>query len=316
MEVIPVALINQQKPLPNIRTQTFFVIDGRLDSHLLEGALDQLIRQHWRKLGARLVARPEDGRLEYHLPRVFAEDYALFNWSSTDSDYSIQKAGPSHLATAPAEEGVRLLPPLGTVEHLFRPADWPYECKDEPPNAPLLYVHLSRFSDASVVAISMPHSLGDQFGLATIMRAWLAQARGESPPPMMDATDGKIPEPPKQYAEYPREEIVRKGKMRIRRWGEYLFIVLLFIWDQIVHSKEVSYTMFLPRPLVAGIRERHAKTIVEKYGADPGISSGDIITGICLKVFVSLFGWTKRHYISRGADKLSCHICMSINLGK
>jgi hypothetical protein len=147
MEVISIPLTDQQKPLCNIRTRTFFILDDRLDEDLLKNALDRLIQDHWRKLGAQLVTRPKDGRLEYHLPQTFDEKYVLFKWSSEKYNHSIDKVA-SFLKAPPPEKGLALLPPLDSVNSLFRPSDWPFERKDELaqyPNALRSSVPLHRY---------------------------------------------------------------------------------------------------------------------------------------------------------------------------
>jgi hypothetical protein len=47
---------------------------------------------------------------------------------------------------------------------------------------------------------------------------------------------------------------------------------------------EDAYTVFLPAPLVESLRERHGKELAEKYGENIGITNGDIVSGILLKV--------------------------------
>jgi hypothetical protein len=81
MEVVPVLPTDQPKPPDNIRTRTFFIVDEQLDEDILRNALDRMIRDHWRKLGARLFKQPQDGVLEWHLPKTFDEKYVLFRWS-------------------------------------------------------------------------------------------------------------------------------------------------------------------------------------------------------------------------------------------
>jgi hypothetical protein len=282
MEVISIPLTDQQKPVSNIRTRTFFILDDRLDEDILKNALDRLIRDHWRKLGARLVTRPKDKLLEYHLPQTFGEKYVLFKWSSEEYDHSIDKVVPL-LKTPPPEKGVALLPPVDSIDSLLRPADWPFEQKDEPPNAPLLYIHLSLFTDATAIAISCPHAVADQFGMANIVKAWLGLTRGEAPPSMVGYNEDVLANG-KSYADYPKEKVFRKGRIRVRRHMEYFFVVLGFIPELVVNRKESSHTVFFPLPLVQSLRERHSKMLAEKYGVDPGISNGDILTGILTKV--------------------------------
>lgn len=102
----------------------------------------------------------------------------LFNWASREYNQSVDKFAYLPRATPP-EKVVTLLPSLSSVESWFRPSDWSFARKDEPPDAPLLYVHMSLCTDATVIAIIRPHVVGDQFGMANIM-AGPNQGRGTS----------------------------------------------------------------------------------------------------------------------------------------
>ncbi|TAQ86634.1 hypothetical protein B7494_g5046 [Chlorociboria aeruginascens] len=281
MEVIPIPLNDQLKPIENIRTRTYFILDRCLDEGILKNALESLIREHWRKLGARVIRRPKDGVLEYHLPKTFDEKYALFNWSSQEYDHSIDKV-PSFPKATPCEEGVTLLPPLDSVESWFKPSTWPFERKDDPPNSPLLYVHISLFADTTVIGINVPHMLVDQFGMGNILKAWSRLISGQGPPPMIGG-DSDIFADVKLHADYPKKEVARKGRMRVRGRMEYPFVILGYIPEFILHPKEVNHTLFLPLPLVESLREKFKRELVQKYGAEPGISNGDVITAIIFK---------------------------------
>lgn len=281
MEIIPIPLTDQLKPMNNIRTRTFFILDAFLDEELLRSALDHLIREHWRKLGARLITRSEDGLLEYHLLRKFGEKHKLFHWSSEEYNHSIDKLDSLPKATPP-DKGISLLPPLSSIENWFRPANWPYELTDAP-GAPLLYVHMSLFTDATVIATSLPHVVADQFGLANIMKAWLGQVKGKAPPSMVGFSSDIFANE-KSYADYREEEVVRKGRERVRDNMEYLFVIAPLVPELIIHWKEIPHTVFFPLPLVQSLHERHSKVLAKQYSTDCGISNGDIITAILLKV--------------------------------
>lgn len=285
MEVIPANLTDQQVPINNIRTRTYFIVDRRLDESALKSALDTLIRDHWRKLGARLITR-KDGYLEYHLPKIFDDDYVLFNWSSTDSNDSIDIGCPelsffNH--PPPAEDGITFLDGIQVIDDAVRPSSWPYERKDEPRDAPLLYVHFSLFADATVIALSTPHAFCDQFGLGNIMRAWFGLTRGETPPAMV-GYDEDVLANGKKYTDYPTHELCKRGKVRVRWFGEYLFVILGFIPEMIMHPEEDRHIVFFPRPYVQLLRRRYTAELQEKYGVDPGLSSGDVLYGILTKV--------------------------------
>ena len=281
MEIIRVPAFDQLKPIPKLRVRTFFILHDRLNEDILKNALDSLIRDHWRKLGARLAKRGEDGLLEYHLPHTFDEKYTLFLWSSKDHDKSIDTIGLPK--ATPPEKGATLLPPLEAAENWLSPSGWPLERTLDPPDSPLLYVHFSLFNDGTCITINCPHVVGDQFGLSNIMKAWLGMTRGEAPPPMVGVKDDYLAIG-KSYADYRPEEVVRKGRAKVRRKGEYPLVLLGFIPDIVLHRKEETYTLFLPLPLIQSLRQRHSKALMEKYGSDPGISDNDIIAPILLKV--------------------------------
>ncbi|OBT78162.1 hypothetical protein VF21_02754 [Pseudogymnoascus sp. 05NY08] len=281
MDIIPVPPTDQQKPIASIRTRTFFVLNDHLDEEILRNSLDTLIRDHWQKLGARFAPRRDDGQLEYHLPLTFDDNYALFNWTSKQYDHSLEKVPSFPRPTAP-EKGIALLPHIRTIEEWFRPADWPLECERDELDKPLIYAQVSLFVDATVIALSVPHVFGDQLGLANIVKAWMGIIGGVTPPPMVGIKDDIFANM-KDYADYPPQDVKRKGRVAVRRWGEYPLVILGLIPELIRDRVEDAYTVFIPVPLVESLRERYGKELAEKYGENPGITNGDIVSGILLK---------------------------------
>ncbi|OKL61842.1 hypothetical protein UA08_02300 [Talaromyces atroroseus] len=303
-KVIPAALTDQQKPIDNIRTRTFFIVDNCLDETTLKNALDSLIRHHWRKLGARLVNRSSDGLLEYRLPHKFDDDYLLFKWSSTEFNHPIDECPELKLFhhPPPAEDGVAILDPVSEIEKVVRPDSWPLERKDEPPDAPMLYIHLSLFTDATVIATSVPHPLCDQFGLSNIMRAWLGLTRGETPTPMVGYNQDVLATG-KEYNDYPSAETARKGKVRLFLPLEYWLVVLYFIPEVIIHPKEESSIIFFPRPCLQRLRERYTADLTEKYDLNPGLSNNDIIFGVLTKLARMHDPWARTMTLTQNMNR-------------
>lgn len=279
MEVIPVHPTDQPNPIDKLRSRTFFIVPNKLDSEVLRSALDRLIRHHWRKLGARLVLSPSTKLLEYHVPSSFDEDYVLFKWSSTAKAGSVRKVEELSSFLSPSQK-VSFLPSMDVIDKLFRPADWPFERKHEPVNAPLLYIHLTIFSDASVVALGCPHALSDQFGVANIVKAWLTVARRESPPDMLGYRDDMLPGQP--IVDFTDKES-RKGKMRVRGKRDNAVVLAGIILDIVRVMKEESHIVFIPLHLVEGLRENISRTLAEKHESVPDISNGDTLTAIFTK---------------------------------
>lgn len=92
---------------------------------------------------------------------------------------------PSLPKPTPPEKGIALLPPVCAVEHCLDRQIGPSTEKANH-QMPLLYVHLSHFANATVIAISCPHVVADQFGKVNIVKAWVGLIEDETPPPMID----------------------------------------------------------------------------------------------------------------------------------
>lgn len=286
MEVIPISAPDSMGVFRDTRVRTFFIVDDRLDEAKLRDALTRLIRDHWRKLGARIVQR-KDGKLEYHVPEVFADDYELFRMSREDSDQPFAKAAASlDLNSATREGGVTVLPGVEVADALFRPSTWP-QLLSQAPDTPLLLIHLSLFADATVITTSVPHVLGDQLGLANIIKAWLGLVENKTPPPWVGYNEDILPGQ-KPFSEYPRSEMFKRGRVRVRYPLERFFVLLLFIWELITEPKEAHHILFFPTPLVDSLRERHSKppSPADKDADAPKLTNGDILTAIMTKVFL------------------------------
>lgn len=288
MEVLPVTPLDLTTPMRNIRVRTFFVLDDRLDKDKLRNAIFVLIKDHWRKLGARLVGKAKDGPLVYQVPKEFDVGYEVFRWSCKDNDFPIEKVCPSlgpNLNSDLSEReksGVRMLPLTDSVDELFRPSQWPMDFADEV-DAPFLLMHMSLFTNSTVLAISIPHIIGDQLGLANILRAALRLVDGVVPPPMLGYDDDIMPGK-KPFADFPKSETSQKGLMHVRRPLEHLFVLLPFIAELVLEPKEESTVLLFPLSVVQSLRERHIKMLTEKDGTSPDeITNGDILTAVMLK---------------------------------
>ncbi|CAK7217752.1 hypothetical protein SBRCBS47491_003277 [Sporothrix bragantina] len=287
MDTVNIPLTDQHRPIPNIRTRTFFVVKARLDADAMKIALDTLIREHWRKLGGRLYLNNATGYYEYHVPQEFkpASEYELFKWSTETKSGSIEVAAPKLMNKPSAEDcigdsGVAFLPPVTDYDEHFRPSSWPYDYDESPADAPILYFHLTFYDDATVVAISLPHVVGDQLGTASLVRGWMNVLAGKAPPPLME--DDPMPQG-REWSQLSKEEARgKKGHMHVRGTGEYVFVIIGFIPDLVLNSEEAHHVMFLPMPLIKSLRARITKQL-EADGGNPGISDNDVISAIMCK---------------------------------
>ncbi|KAM0491736.1 hypothetical protein ACHAP8_010365 [Fusarium lateritium] len=284
MEKIPVSWSDQPNPIPNLRTRTFFITDHPLDDQLLKSGLDNLIRKHWRKLGARLVSSEKQG-LEYHLPHVFPDGYELFKWSSVSAGYSYGETYEMAKIIHPGDN-IAFLPAVDRIDRLARPQDWPFERKDDPPNSPLLFIHLTKFSDGAILAISVPHVLADQGGVANIVKAWLAVIEGKAPPEMVGFKEDVLGS--ERLSGVKIEQKDRIGRMRIRSKKDQALVVGRILLDMAKEKKETSHIVFLPLRVVSNLREKVKKSLEGKHILADEISNGDIITAIFTKISLHL----------------------------
>lgn len=276
--VIPLDPKDQWKPIHNIRLLTFFVIRQQLDVALLRTSLDTLIRKHLPILGARIKATGQHGSLEYHQPNDFAAKYKLFEWSDATSNASMNTVLEPEDAVDTAET-IRFCPAIPSVERHWYPPTWPVERKFEKPDSPLLFVHVTQYPDAAVLAVNLPHAVSDMNGFASFMRAWLTVARGNAPESFLELKPGQLNGPP----DLPDAELRKPGTYRLCTKKERVQIVAPFI-PELIFSKEDRSTVFFPASLVESLRTRLAAGLKAKHGGEMPLSNGDVVSGLCLKV--------------------------------
>ncbi|KAL8381955.1 hypothetical protein RB595_005962 [Gaeumannomyces hyphopodioides] len=300
----PIPPVEQQSPVDRSLSQVFFFVPHAVDEPRLRSALDDLIRNHWTLLGARL-ARRHDGRLEYRLPARFPADpdddsYRLFGWSAARHAHGAAAIpGVLQLPTEPLH-GARLQAWAGgqfdrLLDTLAGPA-WPRERVDAPAGMPMMAVHVSAFIDGAVVGVCLPHTLADQMGFGAIMKAWLGLVAGKPPPPLQARPPlvlgeyspstkgigtGYSPSPSSSRSidgEKENKESSRVSAKRTARQDEITGQPRLFstreslktygaiIPEILMSPREVQGTLFLPLTLIVRLRSKIFAELEERYG--------------------------------------------------
>lgn len=284
-KIIPLEPIDQWQPIDKIRTFVFLVVHEILDGEAMRAALDRLIRNHLPILGARLeLSKNKD--LVYRLPKTFPPGYPLFQWSTHSVESSLADA--------------QLLPDVSQVhcdilhgpcsipelEGVWAPSTWPKERKFEGPDMPLLLVHVTRYADATVVALNIPHSVADQIGFGSLITAWMQVVKGETPADFLKLEPGAL-----HGLKNPSEKLLRKrDEFRVVRKSERVKAVMNHVPDLILHPKEVRRLLVLPINLVESLRDRHSHALKAKYGEEtPSLTSSDIISALLAKL--AYLGW-------------------------
>jgi hypothetical protein len=279
-QLIPLEPIDQWMPINNIRTLVFMVVHEILNEDAMRDALDRLIRDHLPILGARIETISRKGDLAYRILDSFPADYKLFEWSNQTIDSSL--AAAQVIPQAPQVDSGFAYGPytIPELEKKWTPSTWPTERKFDKPDTPLLLVHITKYTDATVVSLNLPHAVSDQMGFASLITAWIQVIKGETPAEFLKLEPGAL-----DGLKNPSKQVLReKGKFRIMKKSERIRALLPFLSEFIFHPKEYRRTLFLPVKLVEELRDRHTQTLKRKYGeAVVGITSGDIITALLTK---------------------------------
>jgi hypothetical protein len=277
VQLVPLKPLDQWRPLDNIRSLLFLVVRENLNEEAMRDSLDRLIRDHLPILGARIEPKKTD--LEYRLPKPFPPAYLLFQWTNNSvtsslEDINLLPRGP------PSTSGPFFAPAnIPDMEREWMPSTWPVERKYERPNAPLLFVHITKYTDSTIVALNIPHAVSDQLGFGSMINAWMSILQGEAPPEFLKVSLNALDGP-----KLSQRELRMKGKYRILSSREQATKLIPFIPSFVRDSKEIRKTLFLPVEFVDGLRERCMGEIKAKYGEEAAtLSNNDVITAILAK---------------------------------
>ncbi|KAM5366798.1 hypothetical protein ACJZ2D_010338 [Fusarium nematophilum] len=184
LTITPLKPIDQVKPANKIRSIVFCIVRAAVDEQLLEDSLRHLIQNHLPILGARIKSASKGGVLVYELPVPFPDNYPLFHWSSqvVESSFDESKLLPPKEQRTGIIAWDRSLPEL---ELSWTPADWPREHEVNTGDMPLLLVHVTHYTDATVLSTNIPHAVCDQAGYGSILKAWLQVVRGRGRHPSL-----------------------------------------------------------------------------------------------------------------------------------
>ncbi|KAJ5933980.1 BCL5p [Penicillium verhagenii] len=297
VEISPLDGKDQIQPLDIIRSLIFFSVDSLLDDDKMRDALAQLIRKHLPILGARIKPTGAVKKLAYHLPTEFPDDYTLFEWTSACVDSNLDDA--QLLPEKPSTSAAPFFGPcnIPEIELKWTPKDWPRDRRQEKPDTPLLLVHNTYYRDATVVALSIPHCVSDQMGIASLVKAWLQVMQGLEPDSFSELSSkdliGKKESSP--------QELPPGNRQRIMTGLEKNKSLVCAISELIFHPKESRRLLVLPESLIHNLRGRILEDLKVKYGEDSqSPSNGDVVIAIVTKL--SYYGRkSKREIILSGA---------------
>jgi len=155
-------------------------------------------------------------------------------------------------------------------------------------DTPQLSLHITSFCDATLVALSWPHTLMDVMGQQALLRGWslVLAGRESEVPPMLGAREDAICAIADAPVEKPEE--FKVGQKQLRGWSMVMF-GLRFVWDLLWNPVVDTRTIFLPQRAVAQLQRQAQEDLVAQAGGEkePFVSEGDVLTAWATRAVAS-----------------------------
>ncbi|KAH9818954.1 transcriptional regulator sdnM-like, partial [Teratosphaeria destructans] len=279
--VIPFHFFDDQVYARALIMHFSYRFDAVLDVGKLKGALERLVEMDgWRKLGAR-VREGENGRLEYHVPEKYTEERPGFNWTQDAHQTSIDEHElASQLPKTPTdatrpvlfEAPARFYPLITTPATPKHIDDWLYT------DAAPLSIHITSFTDATLVSLNWGHYLWDALGRVSFMHAWIAvlDGRDADVPPMVgydrdpfDHVGTQVP---------PEKYLLHDAVLTGWRWWLFVFNMIV---ESLWYPKQEGRAIFLPGTFVQRLRDGAIASLpVDADGNAPFLSEATNMRGL------------------------------------
>lgn len=123
----------------------------------------------------------------------------------------------------------------------------------------MIALHITTFTDTTLVSLTFPHSLADVMGTAALVRAWSTVLAGrlDQVPPLLGAREDVLDTIGTCSDEKSRDPyILHKWKIK---GVSLLAFALRFLWDQLTRRHIDVRTIFLPASFIARLREEAAE---------------------------------------------------------
>lgn len=279
--VYPMHMLDDTNTLRQIVVTWTWQFNDVLSPDKMHQSLSRLLEiGDWKKLGGRLRLK-ENGELEIRVPKHFSAERPAISYSH------------NHTGMALAEHPLAKTLPKGTDGPSIHPGPDTFRafaCRDDAPvtlqdfltgDVPQISLHITSFTDATLVALSWPHTLMDVMGQQALVRAWSLVAAGrEAEVPALLGAHTDVLRAAVDADDSPREEFELESQ-RLTGWKMALF-GLNFMWDLLWNSNVDTRTIFLPGQTLARLRKQVEQDLVESSNAAgkpvPFVSDGDILT--------------------------------------
>ncbi|KAK0609737.1 hypothetical protein B0T17DRAFT_512570 [Bombardia bombarda] len=276
-DIYPLHFIDQASMVRSSIICYNFRFNHVLDAQALHASLLQLLQiGDWRKLGGRLRLNKE-GKLEIHVSRHVKSKYDKVRFSHVQLDVAIGEHPlgarlPTETGSSPSiHQGFQ---PFRSFSH---PSDMPAKLlvkhwltSDEP----ILCLHITSFTDATLVALSHPHTLADAMGMAGIMTAWshVLSGRPDLVVPVASPRHDVLSLVGEESDDRAQDRFILEHTL-MKGVSMALFVVRV-VWDLLTRREVPVHHVFLPAKFVSHLRQQARDELVQA----PFLSDGDLIT--------------------------------------
>ncbi|OCK91466.1 uncharacterized protein K441DRAFT_208219 [Cenococcum geophilum 1.58] len=286
-DVYPVHMLDDTKTLRSIVVTWTLCFNDVLDTDNLHASLSRLLEiGDWRKVGGRL--RLKNGELEIHVPRPFTAERPAVSYTHQSlamdiEDHPLAKTLPKATEAPSIQSGPQAFRTFAARENAPETLeDFAYT------DAPQLSLYITSFNNATLVALSWPHTLMDVMGQQALLHGWslVLAGRESEVPPMLGAREDAIRAATDAPME--KEEEYSLGQKRLKGWAMAMFGIR-FAGDLLRNRVVETRTIFLPKKVVAELqRQAQGDLAAQDDGAEkPFISEGDVLTAWTLRAVVS-----------------------------
>ncbi|KAF7546857.1 hypothetical protein G7Z17_g8139 [Cylindrodendrum hubeiense] len=249
-----------------------------LDAEKIHDSLCRLLEiGDWRKLAGHL-RHTKNGKLEIHTPKEFTPENPAVSYSHDAlPDMSISEH-PLASKLPKATDG----PSIRTFDGHFRELAGPPGLAGNveeliSKDAPQMALHITSFSDATLVTISWPHTLMDAIGHQDLLRSWslVVAGREEEVPPLLGAVNDVLLE-----AEQSNPDKAEEFKMKERQLGGVGTSVFFsrYMWDNLRNGAVETRLIYIPKKVFAKIRnqaQEEAVAAAQSIDEKPYVGEGD-----------------------------------------
>ena len=153
-------------------------------------------------------------------------------------------------------------------------------------DTPQLSLHITSFNDATLVALSWPHTLMDVMGQQALLRAWSSVLAGRESdvPPLLGA---RLDALSSAAGEKMQEETFKYASKQLRGWDLFIF-GLRFAWNMMYYTVE-EHTVYVPKSLMVELRHEAERDLAAADGGEDKlfVSDGDLLTAWAARAVAS-----------------------------